>query len=48
MKGRGGIDKGEGVLWIWGGGGLFIAGHVCHTRGHALHAVSDRGLGSVT
>ena len=36
MKGRGGIDE---------GGGLFIAGHVCHTRGHALHAVSDRGAG---
>ena len=28
-----------------GGRFLFIAGHVCHTRGHALHAVSDRGAG---
>ena len=28
-----------------GEGVLFIAGHVCHTRGHALHAVSDRGAG---
>ena len=42
------LIRGGGPLDMGGEGVLFIAGPVCHTRGHALHAVSDRGLGSVT